>query len=819
MIPSSKLFLRALIGAFCLGVSISGLYAQEKPVSVDDLPPIEALPTEEPQAPEPSPTPKPSPTAVTPADRQPTSVNDTSKQPPPPAQTPPATGTETAGGLRGGVPPAWLIGEVFKGRCGVSRYGLDTERVLRANPEQPYFGGQLNKSGSPATWRSATPNPNGLTMVEPSTEDYTWFWGAGYAQVYVRADKPTRIVLHWMQTGFKTAGWLDGKPVAFSADPKVPADFPKPGQRPTGPLEGTTVEGLKVMAMPEKAEPPQAATLELAPGWHVLLVKMAVQTKKGDSFYFAAKFTDADGRPVEGLQTQLQDPTADLALNAQASKFKPITFVDAPANLPRRGEPVRVEIDMDWHPLDRDKTKPAITPFEATLRMVMVDYEGKDVTSKEVKGSFPGKVKLDMGVAGPPGYYALYPSLWSKEGKLIMNYRADGFTVVPGNAAQRQRLAKKKLWNNNYYVFTEDISGKGMYKPGDQLRWLERSGVLSGLGSFPGSPAMHPATAAKWDEAKKLGLRMFADFGGDSPWLGAKPEETAKMVAAAAPYTKFFKSINEIDIRRSKDFAKMHNPAAWVERSKREAEAVRKIGGHYIGGSLVTPNRGEGGKWLAQCLKLGLEDHVDAWDVHSYPRFPVRFDGPFGNDPGENDVGVNNAFKAAGKTNKLPFWEGETGAFVDYDLTGGRGQAERTAKMIAWINARADYKGIAFCIGNEYDFGYGRLWGYNMGHKPAEAAMVTASALIDGMPYREVKMPDRKIQAGYFGTALMIWRDDDATENYPFKVPPGKPWVMVDVVGNVRALQVDRATGVANLALTSSPLYLLPAADYTALTR
>jgi hypothetical protein len=132
---------------------------------------------------------------------------------------------------------------------------------------------------------------------------------------------------------------------------------------------------------------------------------------------------------------------------------------------------------------------------------------------------------------------------------------------------------------------------------------------------------------------------------------------------------------------------------------------------------------------------------------------------------------------------------------------------------------RADYKGVAFCIGNEYDFAYGRLWSYSMGHKPGEAAMVTASALIDGLPYKEVKLPDKKIQAGYFGTTLMIWRDDDQTENYPFKVPPGKPWVMVDVVGKMRPLQVDKVSGVANLPLTSSPLYLLPAAEYAALTR
>jgi hypothetical protein len=45
-----------------------------------------------------------------------------------------------------------------------------------------------------------------------------------------------------------------------------------------------------------------------------------------------------------------------------------------------------------------------------------------------------------------------------------------------------------------------------------------------------------------------------------------------------------------------------------------------------------------------------------------------------------------------------------------------------------------------------------------MGHKPGEAAMYTASALIDGLPYQILDAKDANIQAAYFGDTLIIWR-------------------------------------------------------------
>jgi len=132
--------------------------------------------------------------------------------------------------------------------------------------------------------------------------------------------------------------------------------------------------------------------------------------------------------------------------------------------------------------------------------------------------------------------------------------------------------------------------------------------------------------------------------------------------------------------------------------------------------------------------------------------------------------GVLAAYASLDKKNSLPFWLGETGAKAMHGLTGRRWQAEQVAKMIAWVNSRSDYLGLAFCIGHEYDLAYGRIWNYSMGHKPGEAALYTAGALIDGLPYKAFDTKDTNIQAAYFGETFMIWRTDEAVGNWQLAI-------------------------------------------------
>jgi hypothetical protein len=729
--------------------------------------------------------------------------------------------------LKDGVPSAWVVGGLGDGTAGLSIYGLDAETVMRPNPDAPYLesqmmGAALNK------WQRAATSPNGTVMVVPAAaHSYGWSRGNAYGQLYIQVDRPTKVVLHLRQSGVRTSGWLDGKPFQFQTDENPPADFPKPGDRPQAPMEGLTTEGLVVTAMPEKAEPARAAVLDLTPGWHSLLVKLIMQHAKGESFFFAAKFTDEQGNPIEGIRTQVSDPTADLALHAEAAKMRPWFYVDAPANLPRPGEPLRIIADMDWHPVveERKQTTP-IKPFNATLRLRIVSFDGTEVATKEVSGAFPGKYTVDFGPAPEAGYYAIYPSLHSQDGKLILANYPDGFSVIRGNVAQRERLDAKKLWNNNYYFFPDDKAGRGHLRPGELMNWFERSGVYKNIGSIVGDTSRFKS---QWDEVKRRGLVVFGDTAADDMKINETREEGEKTIQSLVEYTRFIKCVNEIDIRTGEHELKIREPRHWVERAKWEYEAVHRLrpDGHYIGGSLVRPgDMGQrprspealgAGKWFVECLKLGLDQYHDAWDVHAYPQNPPRFNGPFGNSGIEDERGVHRAYQEVGRVNKLPFWFGEVGAKAAHCPTGRRGQADLAAKMIAWVNHRSDYLGIAFCIGNEYDWGYGRLWDYSMGHKPGEAAMITSSALIDGLPYKPVQSDDSAIQAGYFGPTLMVWRTDEQTTKWKLDAQDGQPWVVVDVVGHAKPL--EPTDGVLQFDVGQSPVYALPRAEYERLTR
>jgi len=715
--------------------------------------------------------------------------------------------------LKAGVPEAWLVGGLQDGLAGVSILGLDTETVLRPNPNQPYLSLQM-MGGEMRSWQVAPTQTNGVAVIEPSTQhSYGWSRGSSYAQLYVHVDQPTQALLHLQQSGIKSAGWLAGQPFKLTEDQNPPAGFSTVGEKIKTLLHGLTTEGLVVTAFSDQTEAPQVAALNLSPGWHSLLIKLVMQHDQGQRFQFSGLFTDPTGHPLESIKTQVTDPSVDLALNSIAAKLRPVIFVDAPANLPRPGDPIKLQVDMRWHPILEETSLPVPLPrFQAKLRLRLVDYSGNKVAVKEFSGLFPGQVEADFGKIADAGYYAIYPSLYSTDGKLIMHYPADGFSVVRGVAEQKQRLAKKKLWNNDYYAMAD--GDKSFQQAGGYFDWLERMGIYKTVGSYPG---FDPQYKAQWQQAKQRGLVFFADSSGDSSWLNDNIADGQKFINTAVEFTRFFKSTNEIDIRHEPEWQKLRDPAHWVERAKWEYEQAHKArsDAHYLGGSLVRPGEGD---WFKQVLQLGLDKYQDAWDVHAYPQQSPRFGGAIGNGTNEDERGVLAAYASLGRKNTLPFWLGETGAKAMHGLTGRRWQAEQVAKIIAWVNSRSDYLGLAFCIGHEYDLAYGRIWDYSMGHKPGEAAMYTASALIDGLPYQAFDTKDANIQAAYFGDTFMIWRTDEANSNWQLKLDPGKPWVLVDVVGHSQELLVD-AFGNANFPISASPVYVLPKADYEHLTR
>ncbi|MGZ4959882.1 MAG: hypothetical protein ACXV7J_11545 [Methylomonas sp.] len=727
---------------------------------------------------------------------------------------PPVLPQDTPRALKNGMPAAWLIGGLQDGLAGVSVFGVDGETVLRPNPGQPYLSLQM-MGGEMRNWRAEASGADGSVDVEPRTQHaYGWSRGSGYAQVYIHVEKPTQGLLHLHHSGIRSAVWLDGQALESSDDPKPPAgSSSSPVAQIKSLLQGLTTEGLVAKALPDSRQAPQVVALNLAPGWHSLLVKLAMQQDQGQRFYFAGQFTDAAGKHLEDVRTQTTDPDAALELNAIAARLRPVVFVDAPANLPHPGDAIKLKLDMRWHPVLEETGLPAPLPrFQAKLRLRLVDYAGSEVAIRETTDLFPGQLEVDFGKITEPGYYAIYPSLYTPEGRLIMHYSADGFSVVGGASEQKQRLDRKKLWNNDYYALAD--GDKSFKQEGGYFSWLERMGIYKSYGSYPGFDAQYQA---KWERARQLGLVLVADSSGDSAWLNDNPKDGQSFFSAAAPFTRFFKASNEIDIRREPEWQKLRDPAHWVERAKWEYEQAHKLRGdaHYVGGSLVRPGEGD---WFKEVMQLGLDRYQDAWDVHAYPQKSPRFGGPIGNGSNEDERGVLEAYASLGKKNSLPFWLGETGAKAMHGLTGRRWQAEQVAKMIAWVNSRSDYLGLAFCIGHEYDLAYGRIWDYSMGHKPGEAALYTAGALIDGLPYRAAETQDANIQAAYFGETFMIWRSDENKSVWPMVLDPGKDWTLVDVVGRAQTLTPD-ANGKADIPISASPVYLLARADYERLTR
>ena len=223
-----------------------------------------------------------------------------------------------------------------------------------------------------------------------------------------------------------------------------------------------------------------------------------------------------------------------------------------------------------------------------------------------------------------------------------MNYPADGFSVVRGSAEQKQRLDKKKLWNNDYYALAD---GDNSFMQADgYFSWLERMGIYKSYGSYPGFDSQY---RAKWERAKRLGLVLFADSSGDSNWLNDNLTDGQDFIAAAAPFTRFFKSTNEIDIRREGRVAKAARPAHWVQRAQWEYEQAHSSAATPITSVAVWCDRATGGgRTVVQTGVAARSGSITRTPgiFHAYPQQAPRFGGSIGNGESEDERGVLAAY-------------------------------------------------------------------------------------------------------------------------------------------------------------------------------
>jgi hypothetical protein len=732
--------------------------------------------------------------------------------------------------VKDGVLESWLVATGWPGRCGVGHWGLDAESLQRPNPGDRFGYGFYTAGTRSGTWTERRSDNEGTTwIVDRLPESYAWGKGTSYAVAYLHADAPATVRLHFQHSGIQSAVCLEGAAQPLRDDPDPPVTLRvRTAAQDTAAVDRPGQETHDDRSVPETSQPPQVATLALPKGWSCLVLKMVHAQGKDDSVLFAARLTDAAGAPPVGLSAQTADPTVPLGMARGAAGLWPLlTLEGVPGNLPRPGEPLTVVADLripEQPHVPRTSFMERFLPglflsLDATLRVRVADYDGKEVQVVEASGTFPGVVKLDLGPAPAPGFYALIPELVAADGRLIRRFHPDGFSVVLGNAAQKERVDRKELMNSYYYAFNDWET---------LAPWLERVGMLKNVGSTPGISGKD--VAAKWADAKARGIVLFADFAGDSNWLNNSDKDGQALVELAPAYTRFFKSVNEIDGRWRGEEGVAWDPArtpeTWVARAKSHHEAVHKArpDALYFGGSLycsgvdreaTAPVLGPRA-WFRKCLELGLDKYIDAWDVHAYPQFPPQLETPsLSNSPHETDLGVIEVLKEVGKVNTKPFLLGETSALVWHGFDGMRWQAATLAKMTAWTNSREDWMGIALCAAQRDR----RITGeeYAMARNPGEAAVYTAGALIDGLPYRRVQTEGKDVQAAWFGETFMVWRADDHTSDYALTLAGAGPWVIVDVVGRVKPLAVQG--GTATITIGTSPVYVLPESHYHQLTR
>jgi hypothetical protein len=705
--------------------------------------------------------------------------------------------------LQNGKLATWLTAGTWSGKAGFSGLGVDSEQELRPNPGEP-FSRLVFQTTYYDTWQQTgiSPNvPGGYVLEEQMPFPATWGYGTAYAFAYLWTYQSITVTLHTRQSGVQTTGWLDGKAIQLRDDSSPPSTFP---------------------AFPQGAEAAKAAVLQLGIGWHTVLLKFVTKQDQGQRFYFAAQFTDSNGgNPPVALSSQTWEHSwaFEPAINREAMRLLPLTYVNAPANLPRVTDTISLTVDLRWfkrqlvgNPTLADEVP--FIPFQAKVRLVLTDFSGQPIKDVWVDAVVPNaNIRFDLGIKLRPGYYATHLSLYHPtNGKRIATYYADGFSVVAGGVAQKERVAQKKVWDNYYYVTPSNW---------DHIStWLERAGIYRIVGSYPLTSYLTDPSKPILENAKQRGLTLMGDFGADSPSVNTTRQAAQQYVSVLSQYTCFFKSINELDIRTGSEWVPIRTPENWIQRQQWEYELVHQAcpNGTYIGPSLARPAHvGAEKDWFSRVVQLGMDRYLDAWDVHAYPQNPPLLGGTIGNADDETDVAVLKVLQEQGKTNTKPFWLGETGALPWHGYDGLRWQADTTAKMVAWANSRSDYKAIAFLIAHDYtrSFAYGEF-AYASGHRPGEAALYTASALIDGFSYRKVASGSG-IEAAWFGNTFMLWSTGNS-QNWTMQLDRSSSWVVVDSVGRTRPLSVG-SNGQVTLQATQSPVYVLKAADYANLIR
>ncbi len=705
--------------------------------------------------------------------------------------------------LKKGISPFWLSVSGWAGKAGLSLWGLGYEAVIQPSPGDRCPVTAFDRIDLNKTW-NITPVQisDGTVVLERSLPNCTWGKATAYACLYLKSESSTNVLLRIQHSGYFVTGWLDDIKLDFNEDSKSIPENSKDVTGKSKKVIGVTDQGGNLVVDIKQNYIPMKTTLHLSNGWNRLLLKFVTQQEQGEDFIFKANFTDIDGNSLSNLLCSTINKNGDRYLHKDATQLEPLIRTEQPLNLLQPTDKLSLSFDLrkrSWRLLKKNDPVMPVIPFKARLVMKITDYDGKDIAMRKMIATFPGNVIVNFDKKLDCGYYAVHSSLYTTNGQFIIAYPPDGFSVIRGTVSQELRKSTKKVATTYYYL--ADGRENKIYFP-----WMRKMGIYMNIGSSPGFPIELA------ESAKKANITLVADFY--DKYSRANFADKKKLTKQAAPYTRYYKSYNEIDHHKELRMT----PEKWVAREKNEYNAVKEArkDGFYVGGSLVYPGSEE---WFIDCLKLGIDKYHDAWDVHAYPDSAPVLGSGFGNSPRELIRGINSAYNQVGRTNSLPFWIGETGARASHGLDARKWQAEMIPKLIA----------SAMSMDNVFKIGFLRPWYYgrsfdgihndiSVAHMPGDAATYTAVALIDGFPYKKLDYGD-SIQAAEFGDTIMLWTTYKKTEVIKVQVKKQKKkYLLVDVVGRTRRVYPDE-NGMLKVLVSPSPIYIIPEMLYYKLTQ
>jgi hypothetical protein len=623
----------------------------------------------------------------------------------------------------------WLICGAFPGLAGVSVLGVDAEAHLRPAEGDVVALTILDKRIK-TEWRRFESSQDRVDLESDRAfrehPDFAYPRGCAYACVYLSTPQETSARLS-LRTLYRLRAWLDRETVA-------------------------------------DGEP-----IELGPTPRRLLLKVCAprvnEPQFGKGWWFEAGLTDPAGQPVRGLQVRLSDPdrTAEEIAPEPGATLGQLTELHIVPTRPRctflPTEEAGAGLQVGLMPPEQrtERFGSSSTQFDgreigAILDWQAFDYDGREIADGGAPVTYslgsPSLVYVTLGRL-PVGFYTVFPTLKTREGRVLRRCDPVGIAVVRGRTPEAD--SPRKLASAFYWMSSSDWKS---YIP-----WLARIGLNLNLGVCASwwTEGYRPDTDAyrpEFDELLALGEAEGVEFVGylDGGWpaemnpkLNLQPDQlfiwfwqplpawdsdqyeqllrdyTFKTVSRFRDRVHVWKSYNELDGTPMRPEVYVHAAKLMREEIARADPAARFIGASFYKAPEALFER---------IVEFGGMAYHDAVDVHCYPLHGAQF----GQDIDLWPTGGVDGYSAVLAKHGIekPFWWGEIGARRAYAMDGAREQCDLLLQMAAVGLATPNVEILAWCdpyAAHADDFSLARPTGSAM---PVICSLNAAAHSIDG---------------------------------------------------------------------------------------